>query len=148
MKIERFCLNCGKQQTVRDGERVRNAKARKFCNSSCCVSYNNRLRPKKEKVSKPIKEDTYTKGHVISSCCNWNTARSTITKNARRAFWGSGREKRCQVCGYDKTVQVCHIRAVADFPESALISEINALTYLVPLCPNHHWEFDNGQLVL
>ena len=55
-------------------------------------------------------------------------------------------KKPCHICGYDKHVVLCHIRAIADFPMSALISEINAPTNVIQLCPNHHWELDNNLL--
>jgi hypothetical protein len=54
----------------------------------------------------------------------------------------------CAVCGYDKHVETAHIKAVASFPDTATIREINAPSNLVGLCPNHHWEFDNGLLEL
>jgi predicted restriction endonuclease len=28
-----------------------------------------------------------------------------------------------------------------------MVDEINSLTNLVGLCPNHHWEFDNNLLL-
>jgi hypothetical protein len=37
---------------------------------------------------------------------------------------------------------------VADFPDEALISEINNLKNLVALCPTHHWELGNNALDL
>jgi len=37
---------------------------------------------------------------------------------------------------------------VSDFPDAALIAEINDIANLVALCPNHHWEFDHGVLTL
>ena len=54
----------------------------------------------------------------------------------------------CEVpdCNYSKHVQVCHIRAVASFSGSTMLGEINARENIVYLCPNHHWEFDHGQL--
>jgi predicted restriction endonuclease len=33
---------------------------------------------------------------------------------------------------------------LSEFDKSAKLSEINGMINLVPLCPNHHWEFDNG----
>ena len=50
------------------------------------------------------------------------------------------------VCGYDKTYEVAHIKAVSEFSDDALISEINDINNLIALCPNHHWEFDHLQL--
>jgi len=69
-------------------------------------------------------------------------ARIAITENARRTYRRSNRPKSCHICGYDFSVDVCHIRDVSDFPDDALISEINAPSNLVGLCPNHHREFD------
>ena len=48
--------------------------------------------------------------------------------------------------GYDKHYEVCHIKAVSDFSEDTPITVINHIDNLVALCPNHHWEFDNGLL--
>ena len=47
-------------------------------------------------------------------------------------------EQKCIICGYNKHIEVAHIKAVSEFDDSALISEINALNNLIPLCPNHH----------
>lgn len=49
----------------------------------------------------------------------------------------------CEHCGWDHHVQVCHIRSIKDFPNTALISEINHPNNLKLLCPNCHWLFDN-----
>lgn len=54
----------------------------------------------------------------------------------------------CKECGYGLHVQVCHIKPIGDFTNKARISEINAEENLVYLCPNHHWELDNGYLTL
>ena len=50
------------------------------------------------------------------------------------------------ICGYSKHYEVAHIKAVADFDDNDLISEINSENNLIALCPNHHWEYDNGLL--
>ena len=52
------------------------------------------------------------------------------------------------MCGYDKHVECCHIKAVSDFPDTALLGEVNAPGNLVLLCRNCHWELDHGLLVL
>lgn len=41
-------------------------------------------------------------------------------------------------------VEICHINGVAGFPDTATIDEINSPSNLIALCPNCHWEFDNG----
>ncbi len=53
----------------------------------------------------------------------------------------------CEVCGYNRTTtDIAHIRAVADFPNSATVAEINQLSNLISLCKNCHTEFDRGIL--
>ncbi len=41
---------------------------------------------------------------------------------------------------------VCHVKKVSDFPLDTQIKVVNAPSNLIGLCPNHHWEFDNGVL--
>ncbi len=48
----------------------------------------------------------------------------------------------CAHCGYDKHVEICHIKAVKDFPNTSTIGDINKEDNLILLCPNCHWEFD------
>ncbi len=55
---------------------------------------------------------------------------------------------KCAVCGYDKHVEICHRKSVSDFPNTALIAEINAIENLSALCRNHHWELEHGLLKL
>lgn len=59
-----------------------------------------------------------------------------------------GRVKSCVNCGYDKHVEVCHIKAIKDFDLCATVGEVNDPSNLILLCPNCHWEFDNGLLKL
>ncbi len=51
--------------------------------------------------------------------------------------------KSCQRCGYDKHVEVCHIKPISEYDLDTLISVINDPSNLIVLCPNHHWEFDH-----
>lgn len=52
----------------------------------------------------------------------------------------------CQRCNYDKHTELAHIHAIADFDHSTPIGIINHPNNLYVLCPNCHWEFDNGLL--
>lgn len=108
---------------------------RKYCDN--CV----KLVKAKKCGTTPILE--LTKGELFSKRSNWQSARSGIAKHARRVFNSSGLKKECKVCGYNKHIQVSHIKDVADFDDDTLIMEINDIDNLVALCPNHHWEFDN-----
>lgn len=53
-------------------------------------------------------------------------------------------EKPCARCGYDLHVELAHIKAISSFPISATLGEVNDPDNVIQLCPNCHWEFDNG----
>jgi hypothetical protein len=89
-----------------------------------------------------------TKSEMFQKCKNWQSSRTVIRRHACAVYANSGKPIACHECGYSKHVEICHITAVSKFPGSSLIGEINAPNNLVALCPNHHWEFDHGQLVL
>lgn len=55
----------------------------------------------------------------------------------------ANQEKICQNCGYSKHVEVCHIKPVSKFPDTAKLDEVNNITNLLLLCPNCHYEFDH-----
>lgn len=89
-----------------------------------------------------------TKGDVFGGRLNWQSARSCIRRHAQLVYEKSGKPRCCYVCGYENHFEVCHKKSVSSFPENVLILEINSIENLVALCPNHHWEVDNGILVL
>lgn len=87
-----------------------------------------------------------TKDDLFNTRKNWQSARSNIRNHAQKTLIRSGIEQKCLLCGYDKHIEVAHIKAVSDFNNSVIIAEINNIKNLVPLCPNHHWEFDHNCL--
>ena len=87
-----------------------------------------------------------TKGELFGGFKNWQSARSFIRKDSQATYIKSGKPLKCKVCGYDKHVEIAHIKAVSEFPPQATIGEINSIDNLIALCPNHHWEYDNGVL--
>ena len=97
-----------------------------------------------KKISKPVLE--VTKGELFSKRSNWQSARSDIQRIARKIYFENNPHPCCVVCGYNKQIEVAHIKAVSEFEDTVTISEINNINNLVALCPNHHWEFDNGYL--
>jgi hypothetical protein len=155
-----YCKECGNVlMPTRMTQPIRELRSKSFCNQSCAAFFNNRLRiPKtkskfipKEKVlkSKPPKAYivalTKTKGEIFDAYPTWQASRSVIQKSARYIyFWIN--DKGCKICGYSHHTEVSHIRAVKDFPPEAYLYDINHIKNLVGLCPNHHWEFDNGLL--
>lgn len=126
-KIYKTCLNC-KCSFYGDGK--------KYCSISC----SNSAQPKRKKTIKPIKikkEFLFTQLSKTKAEC----LRSTIQKHARIVM--KDQLKKCIKCGYEKHVEVCHLKSVSSFPDSALISEINDPKNLTILCPNCHWELDH-----
>ncbi len=157
--LRMLCLNCSKETTNP-----------KFCSRSCAATINNKISPKRDKehackeCSVPING-----GRSYCALChtairrrNWGKVtyasmsdhlpyqkHSTIRGLSRKWYLESVNNKvQCAVCGYDKHVDVCHIKAIGSFSKSATIAEINSLTNLIGLCKNHHWELDRGLLVL
>ena len=115
-------------------------RTRKYCDAClpAARSIISKRRNGKNTLPKPIVE--FTKGELLD-LKGYIRYKNLIIKHALKVYNESGRPKKCHICGYDH-IQICHIRDVSDFPDDALISEINALLNLIPLCPNHHREFD------
>lgn len=89
--------------------------------------------------------DALTKQQLINKF-GAHAARRKIAASARRTFIKLVGSKICYECGYTKHVEVCHIQSVSSFPGNTKIYIINSVGNLVALCPNHHWEFDHGEL--
>lgn len=75
-----------------------------------------------------------------------DVSRERISAHARRVLKQSLAS--CLVCGYDFAVEAAYIKPVKSFPGGALVREMNTVENLLPLCPNHHIEFDRGKLSL
>lgn len=120
-----------------------------------------------------VKNNQYPKQYNLCGCGNYKTKKSrlcmkcSITKRRKcktlkdclhsglhgqsaqfNIIRGRARSqykhiKECENCGYDKHVEVCHIKPISDFNEDALITDINNRSNIKILCPNCHWEFDN-----
>jgi hypothetical protein len=148
------CLNCGNVIEIVGDSKAAEIRKKKFCNRSCSAIYSNKARTSKKKsiaLSDRSKKrvsilSERTKGDIFSSRKNWQSARSSIRKHADIVYRLNGGRKVCEICGYSHYVEVCHIIAVSDFPDTATMSEINDRKNLIGLCPNHHWEFDHGLL--
>ena len=82
-----------------------------------------------------LKEAIYEKHHKSSAFALVRTRARAIAKKL-------GLDK-CSNCGYDKHVEIAHIKAISTFDNSTLISVINSKENLMALCPNCHWELDN-----
>lgn len=109
----------------------------------CSVCYSEVLQRKEDRSNATIGElaDKYEAAQIHRSW--WYSEVRTMARNSN-----AHREKRCQVCGYSKHVEYCHIVAIKDFQRDAKLSSINAPSNIAILCRNCHWEFDNGLLDL
>ena len=133
-KKPRICTNCSIPL-------IDTTKRRKLCPDCLLLS---KLKPFGRTT--PISEDT--KREIFSRSSNWQSARSTIVKHATKQFKKSLKSNSCANCGYRKHTEVCHIKSVSSFADEIKLAEINHIDNLVSLCPNCHWEYDNGLLTL
>jgi 5-methylcytosine-specific restriction endonuclease McrA len=149
------CTNCGNETTNP-----------KFCSTSCAVSYNNHLIPKRIKKQRFCKHCGVEIGERRQVCDNcvpnqvdWSKRTlgevqsaakyqiNAVARDlARQVYKQANLPRVCQNCGYSKHVEICHIIAVKDFPRETPMSVVSSIDNLVALCPNCHWEFDHGQL--
>ena len=147
------CLSCGIEHNNP-----------KFCGRSCAAKWTNKHYPKRKKVNFPntceicgvgidyrskrcvkccgflgdmtLKEAIYQKHHKSS-------AFALIRTRARAEGKKLGFDKCCK-CGYDKHIEVAHIKPISSFSDEVMISVINARENIMPLCPNCHWEYDHN----
>jgi hypothetical protein len=156
-----YCKYCNEQIVQSPKSSFSKTKIKKFCNSSCFASYNNKLRKQKNPCTKcldcetqiPIKNwfrRKYCNNCLVSKRAINRTilqmTHAKIRSHARRSTMD--REQKCVNCGYDKFVETCHIKAVGDFEKNTTLAIVNDQSNLILLCPNCHWEFDHGILVI
>jgi len=136
----------------------------KFCSRNCAAIYNNRIEPKRKaklikckncnnmiKTSRTFCLDCsdYNQDMTISKAMKNRVDGSRYNKirfRARTIAKNHGLLKSCFNCGYTKHVECCHIKDISAFDKETLVSIVNAKDNLIGLCPNCHWELDNGLL--
>lgn len=52
-------------------------------------------------------------------------------------------QKPCAKCGYNKHVELHHIKPISSFSLDSKVKEVNSYDNLIQLCPNCHWEMEN-----
>lgn len=138
----------------------------KYCSRSCAASANNRRSPRRVK-SKVCNFDgclelifssrkfcaehrygtpKFTTIGELRQAAQYQAnayARQLARKWARKNLDLSS----CTVCDYSLHVEVAHISPLSQFPDHTPIEE-TYVNNLIVLCPNHHWEYDNGYLVV
>lgn len=142
----------------------------KFCSRSCAVTYSNKKNPKRKLTRKCLQCENRVKSYRHTRCEeHWSLFKKTKYKDktleeyqnlnsvkGKHSSWKNAhirilnrhwnKDKTnlpCAKCGYDKHVELCHIKAITDFPITAKIGDINAADNVIQLCPNCHWEMDN-----
>lgn len=160
------CKNCENKVNRVPSQSKRSKSGNVFCSRSCCAIFNNKNLPKR-KLTKTCKickklirsdlkycRDCYVQKHYLSNKTleeaiknrKDNNRYNQIRQISRKNYLQSNRPKCCEVCGYDKHIEICHIKDIASFSRKTLICEINDLRNLIALCRNHHWELDHGHL--
>lgn len=71
---------------------------------------------------------------------------SYLRKQAHKKMELNNIIKKCELCDFDLVVELCHIKSISSFPETALVKEVNSLNNMKYLCPNHHKMLDKGLL--
>lgn len=75
------------------------------------------------------KHPSWFNSNIRNLCRTWNANLLSIS---------------CQNCGYNKHIELCHIKPVSEFSLDTKLSIVNAPDNILVLCPNCHWEFDNA----
>jgi hypothetical protein len=149
------CLHCQKPTT--------NAK---YCSRSCAVTSNNSKHPRRTKSKvcdfegcseiifssrKFCSEHRYGGRRFETIGDLRAAAKYQVNAYARYFARNWARQNldltKCAVCDYRTHIEIAHIEPLAKFPDDTPIAE-TYINNVIGLCPNHHWEFDNGYLVL
>jgi hypothetical protein len=88
-------------------------------------------------------KDFFNSSSIKGKHPSWKSAH---IRELNRRRWDFDKFGSCVVCGYDKHIELAHIKAISSFDENATIGEVNSIMNVLPLCRNHHWEFDNNSL--
>jgi hypothetical protein len=171
-KHPKRCAHCGGPIPLPPSGVPREARKKKFCNSTCsalatshsprrrrgpprtacaCGSFDSVRHGRCRACRRQPKTDvlfTMTKGELFSRSATWQSARSAIQRHARKIYLDSGAPTVCIVCGYARHIEVAHRKAVSAFKANVTIDEINRIENLMALCRNHHWEQEHDGLVV
>jgi len=127
----RTCTKCN-STFKRDKKHRRNTTCHK-CWAEFLDTPNKTLKEYWDKKSIKNKHPSWKNSHIRALNRSWN---KNLLRNG------------CCVCGYKTHVELAHIKPISSFSETAKLYEVNAPSNILPLCPNHHWEFDNNYLLI
>jgi len=150
-------------QTCKNPKCQKETSNAKFCSKSCAAQVTNRESPKRSVEGSCASCDApVASARKYCSSCRSTERRSLPSKSIHEVLYGGGhksnrygyvrwhakkickdRPQSCVRCGYEKHVEVCHIKGIKDFDPSTPLVEVNAPENLLLLCPNCHWEHDH-----
>lgn len=137
----------------------------KFCSRSCSASSSNKIIKRRKLTNQCCMCETKI-GSKLKYCENcFKTRRIAIDITLQDAIYhqhhrsntytlirGRARTiakrlgwKCCSKCGYDKHIEIAHVKPIGSYPPETKLSVINDESNLLALCPNCHWEFDNSK---
>ncbi len=146
----------------------------KFCSRKCSAIATNKEHPRRKRTNtcSDCKIPILRERKRCSSCnrkfekerCEIKTIgdyRNSNSVKGRHRSWLHGQIRNlnrtwnkdltklpCFICGYSKHVELAHKNPIHSFADDALVRDVNSPNNVVQLCPNCHWEFDNGFLSL
>jgi len=120
----------------------------KYCSRKCANIFNNKQRKILstkccEKRQQVKGEDLLGDKTVRSVLDDGSNRYGVIRCHARKVV--RDRPYMCEKCGYLKHVEICHKKHISEYSIDTKIKHINSKDNLVLLCPNCHWELDNGR---
>jgi len=139
-----------------------------FCSRSCAAKINNHKYPKRVKKESlcACGENKTKTAKYCRSCSNeqkfLNYGKKTLEESVKESKNYAAKHKyekirqhakrlaeklnwytKCEKCGYNKHVELCHKKPIHSFNKNTLIEQINSKSNILFLCPNCHWEYDN-----
>ena len=156
------CANCFKSINKTKSELKKSKSGNVYCSSSCAAKTNNKT-PKRKLKNKcnlchkfivsnvTYCPQCYKAKHELSNKTLSEAIKNRkdanrytgIRGNARKIYMKSNKPKCCIVCGYDKHIEICHVKGISEFSLDTLISVINDPDNLEAMCRNHHWESEH-----
>ena len=123
-----------------------------FCSRSCSAKTTNKIPKRKKRINycSSCGKERLNRAKICRLCIDQkryttldfsHKYRGNIIRSRARSLMKD--IKACAVCGYDKHVNVCHIKPIKAFAQHSVIDRINDISNLIVLCPNCHWEFDH-----
>jgi hypothetical protein len=145
------CKGCGIAIFPKANEKKGSFSRTSFCSLQCGRAWRADLCRKngraqtsrsREKIESLTIEEAFNGSKTQDS--KWQLLRRSLAHWARRLYQRANMPMICLVCRYEKHVEIAHKTGIFKFPKNTRLGEVNRLSNLIALCPNHHWEFDNG----